>query len=99
MNALHTLFRTSRTAISTISRNASTYNNKTPQVNININVRCKEEHKKDLEKYIQYRNECWRRHNEIINKNKYKSRKTIIVECNDLNDWETEKALEHAFKN
>lgn len=100
MNALQTAFRTSRAAISNISRNASTYKNKTPLVNINVNVRCKEEHKKDLEKYIQYRNECWRRHNEILNRNTIKKNaKTIIIECSDLNDWETEKALEHAFRN
>lgn len=100
MNAIQTAFRTSRTAFSTISRNSSTYKNKTPLVNINVNVRCKEEHKKDLEKYIQYRSECWKKHNNMVNKNKFKrKRKTVIIECNDLNDWETQKAFEHTFKN
>lgn len=100
MNALQTTFRTSRVTFSTISRNASNFKNKTPLVNINVNVRCEEKHKKDLEKYIQYRNDCWKRHNDLLNKiDSKKRRKTIIVECNDLNEWETEKALEHAFKN
>ena len=96
MNALQTTFRTSRAAFSTISRNASNFKNKTPLVNINVNVSCEEKHKKDLEKYIQYRNDCWKRHNDLLN---MKRRNTIIVECNDLNDWETKKSLEHAFKN
>ena len=95
MNALQKSFRLSQVAISTISRNASTFK-KTPLVNIHVDVRCKDEHKKDLEKYIEYRNECWRRHNELLNKRK---RKTVIIKSNDLNEWETEKAIEHAFKN
>ncbi len=100
MNALQTTFRTSRAAFSTISRNSSSFKNKTPIVNINVNVRYKEEHKKDLEKYIQYRNDCWTRHNALFNKvSAKKKRNTVIIKCNDLNDWETEKAIEHAFKN
>ena len=99
MNALQTTFRTSRTAFSTISRNSSSFKNDTPLVNINVNVRCKEEHKKDLERYIQYRNDCWTRHNVMLNKIGKKKRNTVIINCNDLNDWETKKAIEHAFKN
>lgn len=100
MNALQTTFRTSRAAFSTISRNSSSFKNKTPLVNINVNVRCEEKHKKDLEKYIQYRKDCWARHNALLNKvSEKKKRNTVIIKCNDLNDWETEKALEHAFKN
>ena len=91
MNALQTTFRTSRAAFSTISRNSSSFKNK---------VRCKEEHKKDLERYIQYRNDCWTRHNAMLNMvSAKKKRNTVIINCNDLNDWETEKAIEHAFKN
>tara|TARA_A100001015_G_scaffold288662_1_gene359745 strand:+ start:1196 stop:1498 length:303 start_codon:yes stop_codon:yes gene_type:complete len=100
MNVIQTTFRTSQAAFSTISRNASNFKNKTPLVNINVNVRCKEEPKKDLEKYIQYRNDCWKRHNAFLNKiSAKKKRNAIIIKCNDLNDWETEKAFEHTFKN
>jgi hypothetical protein len=84
MNALRTTFRTSRVVMSINSRNSSTYKH--------INNRCKAQNKKNNEKCIEYRNECWRRHNKKNNKN-------IIVECNDLNDWETEKANQHTFKN
>lgn len=100
MNTICKALRSSRTMITIQSRNSSTYNNKRPLVNINVNVRCKADHDRDLKKYIEYRKNCWKEHYTILNMKKNKNiRKTVIKEFNDLNDWETKKANEHTFKN
>ena len=72
------------------------YHNKSPLVKITMNIKCEDEHKRNLEKYMEYRRDCWNKYNRNMNLMRYKSQ---LATTKDLNDWETQKALQHAFKN
>ena len=79
-----------------IRRNANNYYNKPPRVKTIMNFKDNQQ-KKNLEKYMEYRQKCWNDYYKEINIIKHKINNTMVD--NDLNEWETEKANEYVFRN
>lgn len=96
MNALKTLTTTVTSSASIIRRSASTMYRNSSSYKRYTSSYDKDRLNKDLEKYVEYRRECWSDYLRKMEKIKIEN---TIKQDYDIIEWETEKALEHAFRN